>query len=110
MSRVYLDSAVVIYFVERVPPYHAAVDARLQVPGVRPVVSDLTRTECLVKPIRTADVPLRQQFEAFFASVEVVGFPPAVFDRTAEIRAAYNFKTPDALHLGPRSRPGATCF
>jgi len=50
--RIYLDTAPVIYTVERVPPYAAAVDARLSVPGIVLVASDLTRMECRVKPLR----------------------------------------------------------
>jgi uncharacterized protein len=110
MSRVYLDSVAVIYLVEQVAPYHTQIDARLNVTGVQPVVSDLTRTECLVKPIRTGDTNLRQLFEAFFARVAVVGFPPSVFDRAAEIRAHYPFKTPDALHLAAAIEAGCDVF
>jgi hypothetical protein len=75
MSRVYLDSVVVIYYVERVTPHHGTLNTRLNLSGVQPVVSDLTRAECLVKPLRTSDALLRQQFETFFAAVEIVGFP-----------------------------------
>ena len=48
--RVYLDAAPVIYAVEQVPGYGAAVDARLSAPGVVPVTSEPTRLECRVTP------------------------------------------------------------
>ena len=40
-------------------------------------------------------------FDAFFSApvAEMTPFPPMVFRRAAEIRAQFNFRTPDALHL-----------
>ena len=54
--RVYLDAAPVIYAVEQVPGYGAAVDTRLAAPGLVPVTSELTRLECRVKPLREGDL------------------------------------------------------
>jgi predicted nucleic acid-binding protein len=101
MSRLYLDSAPVIYFVERVPQYWGAVQGRLLTPGVVLVSSDLTRMECLVRPLRLGDAAVIQDFDSFFLTqvAEMVSFVPPVFRRAAEIRAQFNFKTPDALHL-----------
>ena len=47
-----------IFHVECVAPHAATISARLSAPGTQIVVSDLTRMECLVKPLRTADVAL----------------------------------------------------
>jgi uncharacterized protein len=52
-----------------------------------------------VKPLRNADASLLQDFDDWFAVVEVVRLSPAVLDRAADVRARYNFKTPDAIHL-----------
>ena len=59
--RYYLDSAPVIYAVEQVPIYAAAVDARLSAPLVVRVVSDLTRMECRIKPLRDGNRGLAQR-------------------------------------------------
>jgi predicted nucleic acid-binding protein len=99
--RLYLDSAVVIYHVERTMPFAAAVDARMTAPGVVLVSSELARMECLVLPLRNGDTAREGDFNMFFnARVhDMVPFASAVFRRAAEIRARSNFKTPDALHL-----------
>jgi predicted nucleic acid-binding protein len=99
--RLYIDSAPVIYTVQRVPPYFTAVGARLGASGVVLVSSELTRMECLVLPLRNADTVLVAEFDAFFDTQvnQLVPFTPAAFRRAAEIRAQFNFRTPDALHL-----------
>lgn len=55
--RYYLDAAPVIYAVEEVPPYAAAVDARLSATDAVRVVRDLTRMECRVKPTQSTKTP-----------------------------------------------------
>ncbi len=56
--RIYLDTAPVIYTIERVPPYAAAVNTRLSAPCIILVASDLTRMECRVKPMRDGNADL----------------------------------------------------
>jgi uncharacterized protein len=99
--RIYLDAAPVIYTEENVPQYAAAVDARLSVPGVVLVVSDLTRLECRVKPLREGNLALLRDFDDYFEGVvsQVVVLSRAVMDRATEIRAGYGFRTPDAIQL-----------
>jgi predicted nucleic acid-binding protein len=97
--RLYLDAAPVIYTVEQVASYAAAVDARLLDPDVVAVASDLTRLECRVKPLKDGNADLLQDFDDFFATVEIVPLSRDVIDRATEIRAQYGFKTPDSIHL-----------
>jgi predicted nucleic acid-binding protein len=101
MSRIYLDSSPVIYLVQQVVPFWPTVRTRLSASGVVCVSSDLTRLECLVLPLRNGDSRMIADFDTFFSAevAEMVSFTPAVFRRAAEIRARFNFRTPDALHL-----------
>jgi uncharacterized protein len=110
--RLYLDSAPIIYHVERSAPFAAAVDARLAAPGIVLVSSELARLECLVAPLRNGDAARVGDFDVFSnARVdELVGFTGAVFRRAAEIRASYNFKTPDSLHRAAAVEAGCTAF
>jgi predicted nucleic acid-binding protein len=109
--RVYLDAAPVIYAVEQVPGYGAAVDARLAAPGVVPVTSELTRLECRVKPLREGDVQLLADFDAFSAdAVVVVALTREVIDRATELRVRYGVKTPDAIHLAAAVASGCDVF
>ncbi len=65
------------------------------------VVSDLTRMECRMRPIRSNATALLADFDLFFAAgtVEVVSLTRSVIDRATDLRARYGFKTPDAFHL-----------
>ena len=110
--RLYLDSAPVIYLVEQVAPYSAMVDARLQAPGVAQVVSDLTRMECRVKPVRDSDSDLLRDFDDYFADSisETIALSSAVMDEATRIRATYGFSTPDAVHLAAAVIAGRDAF
>lgn len=101
MVRYYLDASPVIYAVEDVVPYAAAVDARLSADDAVRIISDLTRMECRVKPIRDGNDALLQDFDAYFEGTvdEVVSLSGAIIDEATNIRAKYGFKTPDAIHL-----------
>jgi predicted nucleic acid-binding protein len=110
--RVYLDAAPVIYAVEQVAPYAAAVDARLSAAGVVPVASDLTRLECRVNPLKLGNKALLQDFDDYFAGAvgEIVPLSRLVIDRAAVIRAQHGFKTPDAIHLAAALESGCDVF
>ncbi len=112
MPRIYLDTAPIIYTVERVAVYTTAVDARLSAEDLTLVTSDLTRMECRVKPLRDGNRALLQDFEDFFAQAiaEIIRLSSEVIDRATEIRAQYNFKTPDAIHLAAAVVSGCEMF
>ncbi|MBO0698458.1 MAG: type II toxin-antitoxin system VapC family toxin [Zavarzinella sp.] len=108
--RVYFDTTNIIYLVEQVVPYAASIRARLSVPGAKIVLSDLTWMECLVKPLRTGNAILLAEYHLAFSKAEVIHMVPAVFDKAAEIRASFNFKTPDSLHLAAAVIHGCDVF
>lgn len=101
---IYLDANIIVYWVEGPSGREArAIShlANLRRAGHVFAVSDLTRLECRVKPLRLALSALLADFDAFFAStdVQVLSLTAAVCDRATELRARHGFKTPDALHL-----------
>ena len=110
--RVYLDAAPVIYAVEQVPLYAAAVDARLSTAEVVQVVSDLTRMECRVKPLRDGNSDLLKDYDDYFegAVTEIVALSREVIDGATAIRAQYGLKTPDAIHLAAAVVSGCDVF
>ena len=112
MMRIYLDSAPVIYLVEDVAPYASALESRLIVPGTVQVCSDLTRMECRVKPIRDGQDALLAAFDRFFAEVvsEIMPLSRQVIDQATILRARYDFKTPDAIHLAVAILGGCDLF
>jgi predicted nucleic acid-binding protein len=110
--RLYLDSCVVIYYVEQNPLFFLRVDERINDAETRIVVSDLTRLECLVQPLRQSDTDRLKQFELFFRSSDLVvmGCSGSVFDLATELRARHRLKTPDALHLAAAIHGGCEEF
>jgi predicted nucleic acid-binding protein len=112
---VFLDSNIVIYAVENPPTFGALALARLgalRSAGDSFMVSDLTRMECLVGPLRSGDTALEAQFRAFFAAsgVQVVPITAAVCDQAAQVRAMMRFKPLDALQLAAAVTHGADRF
>lgn len=110
--RIYLDAAPVIYTVEQVAEFAAAVDARLSGPDVVRVASDLTRLECRVRPLRDGNADLLRDYDEFFEGMvaEIIALTRAVLDHATEIRARQGFKTPDAIHLAAAVLSGCDVF
>ncbi|WP_437997587.1 PIN domain-containing protein [Sorangium sp. So ce185] len=99
MSRVYLDSCVVIYRVEGAEPYRSASDrALLSLGSADAYISPLVRLECLVKPVRLNDHGLRATYEGLLSAFDLLPLSAEVFDLATELRALHGLKTPDALH------------
>jgi predicted nucleic acid-binding protein len=99
--RYYLDAAPIIYLIEQRQPFATAIRSKLAALGIVPVTGELARLECRVKPMRDGNQALLQDFDDYFANTIVEIFPLTrdVVDLATEIRAQYNFKTPDSLHL-----------
>jgi uncharacterized protein len=101
---VFLDTNVVIYLIEKTPDQGPAAAKRVQnliEQGQRLVVSDLVRMECRVRPLRLNDAVTLSAFNGYFSSedVDVLTITTAICDRAATIRAQYNFRPMDSLHL-----------
>jgi predicted nucleic acid-binding protein len=99
--RVYLDSCMLIYFIEHSPVYGMAIRAKLF--GLRPRIcwTYLTRLECRTRPLREKNTALLKQFEDFFEYPNSIclGLENSTFNLATELRARHALKTPDALHL-----------
>ncbi|HEY7427703.1 MAG TPA: PIN domain-containing protein [Gemmataceae bacterium] len=112
---IYLDSNIVIFFVEKRPIEGPKVAARLATAysaGDTVAISDLTRMECQVGPLKSGDASLLADFGRFFGlpTVSVLGLTAAVFDRAARIRATHGFKPLDSLHLAGAVEHGCGLF
>jgi predicted nucleic acid-binding protein len=112
---IYCDSVILIYFLDTVGPFNVRTLARMaamHVSGDKVAFSDLTRLECRVKPIKLGATKTLSDFDSFFARPDVGWVPitTAVFDRATSIRAAYNFKLADSLHLAAAVEAGCNRF
>lgn len=101
---VYCDRMIFIYYLELAGPFQVRAAKRLatlQSAGDQIAFNDLTRLECRVTPIRLGDTLTLSKSDAFFALTDVRWVPitTAVYDRATHIRATYEFKTADAIHL-----------
>jgi uncharacterized protein len=112
---VYLDTNVVIYFIEARPVFGPRAAARLaqsRANGDTFAISDLTRMECKVGPLLSGNATVLADFDNFFVApgVTVVGVTGAVCDRAAIIRAGYRFHAIDSLHLAAAVENGCDIF
>ena len=101
---IYFDSVIAIYLLDHTGSFQRRAAARLALlesAGDRIAVTDLTRLECRVKPLARGDAVKLAGFDVFFTRPDVLKVPltTAVYERATLLRAGYNFKLGDSLHL-----------
>src|SRR4051812_17303759 len=107
---IYLDTCIFIYWVEGPAPFDVRTRthlATLQAAGHRFAISELTRLECLVKPLGVGDGALLLDYERLFLAPDVmfVSLTAPVFERASHIRGVHayasgkRYSVLDALHL-----------
>ncbi|MDY6992039.1 MAG: PIN domain-containing protein [Pseudomonadota bacterium] len=60
--------------------------------------------------LREKQVALINLYECFLSELQLINMPNSVFDRGLSLRAQYNLKTPDALHLATAQYHGCNYF
>jgi predicted nucleic acid-binding protein len=111
----YLDSNVVIRLVEGLPSTRSPLEQRLSHFLVKPqslMTSRLTRLECRSKPLRLGAIQILAAFDQFFNGIElqIVELTASIVEYATELRAVYNLKSPDALHLSSAIQSGSAIF
>lgn len=97
---IFLDTCLVIYAFESHPLHGERVRAAMaSVPPDSLAISPLVRLECLVGPMRSANLDLQRHYEEGLTCLHLLDMPPPVYDIAAELRARFGLRTPDALHL-----------
>lgn len=115
MSRIYIDSNLLIYLLDSVGPLQVRAARRLAAlssGGDRPMVSWLVRLECRLGPLKRSDLRTVADFDTFFASptLEWAAMTEAVYDRAAHISAGSGLKVQDSLHLAAAVEAGCGSF
>lgn len=115
-TTVALDTAPLIYFIERNPrylplvlPFFEAVERG----EVEVVTSTLTLTEVLIHPYRYGNRALAQRYSDILlhsTGVRTLAVSAGIADRAAEIRARHGLKTPDSIQLATALSAKATSF
>jgi predicted nucleic acid-binding protein len=112
---VYVDTAPIIYTVERHADYEAlllplwaALDARI----IEVVTSELTLLETLVKPLRDSKQALIDEYEKLLTATNIKTQPitASILQDAAKIRAITNLRTPDAIHAATALSLGSRQF
>lgn len=114
-SRVYIDTAPVIYSVEKhvdywdllVPLWQSAKDGEIEL-----FTSGLTLLEVLVQPLRQKNTGLVRAYEDLMTNTEIIvqSVTIDILRSAAGLRASENFKTPDAIHAASALASGCTHF
>jgi predicted nucleic acid-binding protein len=105
ITRLFLDTAPVIYYVEeneRYLPLVQMVFDQLDTGLLTGVTSPITLAECLVIPYRLNKTVLQQAFSDLITSGSGAEFTPLdqeQADRAAELRARYNLSLTDAFQV-----------
>lgn len=113
---VFLDSVVVIYFIEAHPKYGEITQKifeRIDNGIFQVITSPITLAECLIVPQRNNDYKMLKDFIQLITAGEGVTFVSigaAVAKQAARIRAKYNLSLPDALQLAVAIVSGCDLF
>lgn len=111
-----VDTAPFIYYVEDHPTYGDKVDAVFQAVIAHAITintSVITLTETLIKPIQANDQRLIETYHELLIETENVQLIPvtsSLAENAAHLRARYNLRTPDALHLASAIESGCDAF
>jgi predicted nucleic acid-binding protein len=105
VKRLYIESAPIIYYVEEHPNYIKRMDAivdYVEIHAVEAVSSVILLTEVLNQPLRLGRVDLEEAYRDILLNgglLNLVIVTAAIAESAARLRARYNLRTPDALHL-----------
>ena len=105
-SVMFLDTAPIIYFVEKNPKYNSVVEDifdRIDKGMFSAITSPLTLAESLVVPIRSKWTKLQNDYTQLITSgnnTQLVSVDEKAGLRAAELRVKYNLRLIDALQLG----------
>jgi predicted nucleic acid-binding protein len=114
-ARVYLDTAPIIYSVEKhtdywqilLPFWQSVKDGEIDV-----VTSELTLLEALVQPIKSESKTLISAYETLLTKTDIRLIPISleVLRSSANLRVELNLKTPDAIHASTALTANCTHF
>lgn len=105
IRKITLDTSIWIYHAEKNSNYFDITDRLLhdiENRRVKAVFSVVGLTELLIKPKRLNDQKIVDAYMAILSQYEnlkIVDVDRIIAEEAAELRAKYNLRTPDAIHL-----------
>jgi predicted nucleic acid-binding protein len=114
--RICIDTAPIIYFIEKHPKYLnllRPVFAQIDAGKIEAITSTITLLEVLVQPIRRNNNSLAERYrEILLYSEGLTTFEilHEVSEMSSKLRAKYSIKTPDAIQIAVGLLYGADKF
>lgn len=116
VGRLFLDTAPIIYLIERNPARFAQVAAVFgEIDGgrIRAVTSPVTLAECLVQPLKLGLSSLERDFVDVItrgANTDFINLDERSGREAARLRAIYNLHLPDSLQIAACLTSGCDTF
>jgi predicted nucleic acid-binding protein len=113
---VFLDTAPLIYFIEKHPVYHPVVKPviiQIGALAIEGLTSTITLLEVLVHPLRDGNNRLADKYKAILLysnGLTTHEVSHEISARAASLRAKYGLKTPDAIQLATAMQYQADYF
>ena len=104
-QRLYLDTGPLIYYFEENSSYISKMDRIFGLIAASPLVTFSAvhiLTEVMVKPLQTGNDELAQEYREILVNSDahtLVSITVPIAESAADLRARYNLRTPDALHV-----------
>ena len=114
IQRAFLDTAPIIYYVEKHPRYFPIVQPlfeQIDNGNLVSVSSPITLAECLVHPYRMGHSDVVELFsELLINQMHFVQIEETIASQAAELRAHHNLGLPDALQCAVALNAGCDAF
>jgi predicted nucleic acid-binding protein len=111
-----MDTSPLIYFVEQNPQFYSIVKPLFQRIGdgeLTAVASVLSLTEVLSIPYKLERQDLVDAYQAILGNnpnLSIIDVSFEIAHHAARLRATYNLRTPDAIHIATALHRGCTAF
>jgi predicted nucleic acid-binding protein len=111
-----LDTNVLIYFVQQNSQYISIVEslfAHIVSANLPAISSYLTLLEVMVQPLKNGDHRIASQYRDILLNNDNIRLFPlgqTIAEQAADIKARFNFKTPDCIQLATAVREHADVF
>src|SRR5262245_5160325 len=116
VHRLYIETAPLIYYVEENLTYVAKMDAIIEAiehTSIEAISSVIILSEVLPQPIKLGNSKLEQEYRNILlhsGGFSLLPVTARIAESAAELRARYNLRTPDALHVATAIATGCDAF
>ena len=115
--RIMFDTAPIVYFIEEHKEFGKIADEIFKVikddSEYRPFSSVITLIEVLTQPLRKSKMGVVEKYRQFLLNSSnfiTYSIDPIIAEKSAELRAQYGIKTPDAIQLAVGIENDGTLF